>query len=326
MPDRCYICRQHQVEAEKLDGTEFATLRVSCPRCGVYDIAHKFIAGERTTNTHLTDDERFRLSHAIRRATDAHGRFGEFGVLGYDSLKEIAAQHPLPDPLEQADLLIDFIARLHPGGDAVYDPGHVWAARLGVKDSGLVSCLAKDLSDLVVTTERIDNSMECRLTLAGWKRARELRQHRGPGNQAFVAMWFDPALVAAYKDGFVPALTDTGHSPYRVDFATHNNKIDDEIVAEIRRSKLVVVDTTGARPNAYWEAGFANGLGIPVVWCCSDSPTAPGLSSGKWTDNLPFDVRQHAFTFWSDPADLRQKLTARIRALGFHAAWNRGER
>ena len=39
----------------------------------------------------------------------------------------------------------------------------------------------------------------------------------------------------------------------------------------------------------------------------------------------PFDIRQHAFTFWSDPADLKEKLAARIRALGFDAAWNRGQ-
>lgn len=75
----------------------------------------------------------------------------------------------------------------------------------------------------------------------------------------------------------------------------HNNKIDDQIVAEIRRSKLVLVDATGARPNAYFEAGFAAGLGIPVIWCCSSNPMPPGLSSGAWTDNLPFDIRPAPF-------------------------------
>jgi hypothetical protein len=163
------------------------------------------------------------------------------------------------------------------------------------------------------------------LTLEGWKRAREIRRERGPGNQAFVAMWFNAYMLAAYTDGFVPALADTGYSPYRVDLAAHNDKIDNKIVAEIRRSKIVVVDATGARPNAYFEAGFAMGLGIPVIWCCSDSPTAPGLQSGNWAERLPFDTRQHPFTFWSDPADLRKKLTDRIRALGFDAAWNRGQ-
>jgi hypothetical protein len=75
------------------------------------------------------------------------------------------------------------------------------------------------------------------LTKEGWERAREIRKHRGPGNQAFIAMWFHPGLLSAYNDGFAPALTDTGHQPFRVDLAAHNNEIDDVIVAEIRRSK-----------------------------------------------------------------------------------------
>lgn len=46
----------------------------------------------------------------------------------------------------------------------------------------------------------------------------------------------------------------------------------------------------------------------------------------KWSEALAFDTRQHSFTFWSDPTDLKEKLTARIRALGFDAARNRGQR
>ena len=42
------------------------------------------------------------------------------------------------------------------------------------------------------------------------------------------------------------------------------NKIDDEIVAEIRRSKFIIADfshgSDGARGGVYFEAGFAHGL------------------------------------------------------------------
>lgn len=338
MSDLCYICGKHPRQSQTLRGTEPAILRVTCARCGTYDIAHKFIAGERDRYTFLTDDERLRLSHAVRKATDAHGRFGEAAVLGYDSVKQIAAQHPLPDPIEQADLLIEGIAQRAGYGEKTRnESGEVWAARIGMREAALVHAMQNELSSLITSSILQSGDVLFSLTFEGWKRAREIRRERGPGNQAFVAMWFHPGLLAAYTKGFAPALIDTGHQPYRVDFAAHNNKIDDELVAEIRRSKLVIVDTTGARPNAYWEAGFAAGLGIPVIWCCNDSwqawsftnepesATAPVPTSGKWTDNLPFDIRQHAFTFWSDPVDLRKKLTERIRALGFDAAWNRGQ-
>lgn len=144
-------------------------------------------------------------------------------------------------------------------------------------------------------------------------------------------MWFHRDMDAAFDQGFDPALTATGHRPYRVDRDVHNDKIDDKIVAEIRRSKLVIVDATGARPNAYFEAGFAMGLGIPVIWCCNDSwdahvyaavphgPPASEMKVTRWSESPPlaFDTRQHNFVMWSEPADLKEKLTDRIRAVGF---------
>lgn len=41
----------------------------------------------------------------------------------------------------------------------------------------------------------------------------------------------------------------------------HSNKIDDEIIGEIRRSAFIVADFTGHRGGVYFEAGFAMGLG-----------------------------------------------------------------
>lgn len=353
MSTQCYVCRDQEIASETAIKGMLGpsgvsnTYRVTCPRCGVYDITDKLKTFDKDGSI-LNDKERLVLSHAVRRATDAHGGFAE--TLNLESVKDdVIARHPLPDPVEQADHLIDYIARHCTYGELTEsEHPEAWAARVGVRSVLQLKDLYRDLLSLikqeglgVPEADTIASRTDLRfgLTMEGWKRARELRQRRGPGNQAFVAMWFHPGLLPAYTDGFVPALTDTGHRPFRVDFAAHNNKIDDVVVAEIRRSQLVIVDTTGARPNAYWEAGFAMGLGIPVLWCCNESwdahvqavvphgPPSSGPVVTKWSgpDVLAFDTRQHAFTFWSDPADLREKLTARIRALGFDAAWNRGQ-
>ena len=86
--------------------------------------------------------------------------------------------------------------------------------------------------------------------------------------QAFVAMWFHDSTIEVYEKGIEPSIKDAGFNPLRIDRKDHINKIEDEIIAEIRRSRFLVADFTqgedGARGGVYYEAGFAHGLG-PVV-------------------------------------------------------------
>lgn len=123
-------------------------------------------------------------------------------------------------------------------------------------------------------------------------------------NQAFVAMSFDPSLRSVYLDAIKSALNETGYVPLRVDEAEYNEKIDDRIVADIRTSGLVIADFTQHKAGAYFEAGFAQGLGIPVIWTCRDDDIA----------NAHFDTRQYNHITWKDAEDLQEKLIARIEA------------
>ena len=55
-----------------------------------------------------------------------------------------------------------------------------------------------------------------------------------------MAMWFDDEMDAAYSNGIEPAIIDAGYRPVRIDRKPDVNKIDDEIIAEIRRSRFLV--------------------------------------------------------------------------------------
>ena len=120
-----------------------------------------------------------------------------------------------------------------------------------------------------------------RLALNGWKRLAELPQKETRPSQAFVAMWFHKELEVAWEEGLKPALKQTGYDPICIDRTEHNEKIDDRIIAEIRKSGLLVADFTGQRGGVYFEAGFAMGLGIPVIWTCRETDIG----------NLHFDTR-----------------------------------
>ena len=84
-------------------------------------------------------------------------------------------------------------------------------------------------------------------TARGWLRIDELVRRFPSSSQAFVAMWFHGSTEAAYTAGIEPAIRDSGHRAVRIDNKEHVNKIDDEIIAEIRRSKFLVADFTCER-------------------------------------------------------------------------------
>ena len=148
-----------------------------------------------------------------------------------------------------------------------------------------------------------------RLTVAGHVRLAELEATHTPSARAFVAMWFDDSMSEAWEKGVAPAVRDTGYEPVRIDRKEHANKIDDEIVAEIRRARFVVADFThgdsGARGGVYYEAGFAQGLGIPVIFCCRKDRL----------EEVHFDTRQYNHIVWETPGELRDRLAKRIAAV-----------
>jgi hypothetical protein len=44
--------------------------------------------------------------------------------------------------------------------------------------------------------------------------------------------------------------------------------IDDQMRVALRTSRFVVADLSHGNRGAYWEAGFAEGLGRPVIYTC----------------------------------------------------------
>jgi hypothetical protein len=96
----------------------------------------------------------------------------------------------------------------------------------------------------------------------GWAYIESLRHKNVDSQISFIAMWFDETVNDAWL-AIDKAIRAAGYEPLRIDQKHHNNKIDDEIIAAIRRSKFLVADFTGQRGGVYFEAGFARGL-----WAC----------------------------------------------------------
>ena len=120
----------------------------------------------------------------------------------------------------------------------------------------------------------------------------------------FCAMWFNPSVRFIYDEAISKAIKDAGYEPFRVDGKEHNNRIDDEIVANIKSAKFMIADLTGHRGGVYYEAGLAHGLGLEVIFTCKEKRATH------------FDIRQYNTIFWNpdNMPDFREKIKNRILA------------
>ena len=273
---------------------------VVCPRCGHF-YADPLLAN--AISTASWNDRRHLISAGIRRQSAN----GEYPEVSGETLDVFASSVRAPaDLLEGVDRLLELLSRradryrsqIEPRNDAEYPL--------------IVVRGPEEMNELVLFADEVGyySIPSKRITLKGWQRIEELRRLRPHSRQAFVAMWFDPEMDPAWLNGFKPGIEDSEvFVALRIDKKEHNNKIDDEIIAEIRRSGLVVADFTGDRGGVYFEAGFAQGIGVPVIWTCREDHFA----------KVHFDTRQYSHIVWKEPEDLRGALRNRIAALGLAA-------
>ena len=141
-----------------------------------------------------------------------------------------------------------------------------------------------------------------------WKAYERLQQIQSSGRNShvgFVAMSFSPDQMPVWSQIIEPAIVDAGYKPIRVDRYEHNRRIDDEIIAQIRRCRFLVADFTEQKKGVYFEAGFALGLGRNVIWMCRESDK----------NDLHFDTRQFNHILYEDFDKAKRALTNRIVAL-----------
>ena len=234
-------------------------------------------------------------------------------------IEHIKAKHPL-SVNERADRLLRFIARQTETVGSDFDirkdntAAYAWSESTHrVEIAYFIHYLIKkdwlDTTPSVAITgiERYRLPVVVRVTVEGFSHIAD-RLTNVDSSQAFVAMWFDESVNAAFDNGIEPAIREAGYNALRIDRKPDVDKIDDEVIAEIRRSRFLVADFThgekGARGGVYFEAGFAYGLEKPVIYTCH----------ADMVDKLHFDTRQYAHIVWNTPKELREGLKNRILA------------
>jgi nucleoside 2-deoxyribosyltransferase len=140
----------------------------------------------------------------------------------------------------------------------------------------------------------------------GWEHLDRHEKEAVISDQAFVAMSFSDAMKPAWEAGIELAINAAGYRPYRVDEELHVDRIDAKIEVEIRNSRFLVADVTEGKKGVYFEAGFALGLGKPVIW---------SVRKDALDHDVHFDTRQYRHIVWESPDELKRELTELICAV-----------
>ena len=294
--DKCPLS-PHQAEVVTLQSTDVD--HVTCEACSTYRITYEARLELAGTSSRVAGRE-YILSGLARRGSE-EGRPITISTENVDDL--LASVVPPRDPQEVLDRIISYVGAKAPSFDDGVNlaPENDYPIGFARNAEEHNYCIAYGTSTGLIKTNR-----GIVLTPEGWRRFNELSGTQIDSSQAFVAMWFDPSLDAVWKEGFKPALEQTGYDALRIDQREFNDKIDDRIIAEIRRSGRLVADVTGHRGGVYFEAGFALGLGIQVIWTCREDAL----------EEVHFDTRQYPHIVWENLEQLKQKLVNRIDGTG----------
>jgi hypothetical protein len=311
----CPVCKTAIAESAIRfnENTTFPGAVVECPRCGDFALMGstlEIVAKEGDKERH----RRAITSHAIRRMQRPSG---EPPALFEDDIRAIWRETQLPLPQRQCDLFILLLGRLQPSWS---EPvliarqridGEIGAALTPAGQPSGSEWIAGHLisQSLVNFDPPVVEAVCASLTYNGWLRYEELQRQSSDSRTAFMAMKFGrPRSDAMFRDHFIPAVGATGFELQRLDTRPKAGLIDARMEVDIRTARFLLADLTHGNRGAYWEAGFAAGLGKPVFYTCEE---------GYFRRySAHFDTNHHYIVMWNSarPDIAVEHLKAAIRA------------
>jgi hypothetical protein len=213
-------------------------------------------------------------------------------------METILQINTLPKPLEQMNNLVILL------GDSLLSIGE-WKefsfpflqAEIGaISQEGVLTIINSLVQKELVKGEgsRVDpmgHPMKLTLTMDGWEYYENLKRGSLSSRKVFMAMPFgNLELDKIVEECFRPAVKLTGFDLYRLDDRPEAGLIDDRLRVAISTSRFLIADLTDENRGAYWEAGFAEGLGKRAIYTCEKD---------KFRDKQThFDTNHHLTVLW----------------------------
>jgi hypothetical protein len=307
----CPICHRNDAEGGRIPSRD--AYGFECRRCGHFKISGtaaivaKGLAEDLRPHISCFLRERtVRKLEPIMLLTAAPGK--EDPSEPATSLADAAAGFPLPVQ-ERLDRTLQNLAAVGPRPGATLSlDGEVDAPLTYAEDARVMKFVLLQLEALgFIGLQSTKDGGLVTLSVQGWNRVADLERGVRPAGtgQAFVALWFGNPDRVECEAGLAEGVRGAGYTPWIADRVDYIDKVDERIIAEIRKSRFLVADLTGHRPNVYYEAGFANGLGIPPIFTCHRDHVG----------DAHFDTRQYNMILWTNRDELATALKHRIVAV-----------
>jgi hypothetical protein len=317
-PVTCPVCLSLHGAAVRI-GQSAGGYAVDCQICGQFEVHREayadFLDPDQPGSRKMSPLYRSRLAHRVR--TSARLGLGNKPNIDSDSLERfIADGAPGPTPLEQARNIIRIVGDyVTATGEPLSNLPPSFFAEVGAPNPSAAAHLLQQLhSQGTVTGTPIASAnggpllMWVDLSLTGWARYEEEQKGHASGSYGFIAMPFNqPALDTLLREVMKPATARLGFQLVDMRDTKEAGVIDNLIRMRIRDAAFVLADLTHANNGAYWEAGFAEGLGKPVIYLCE----AAQFEQTK----THFDTNHCTTVMWdaAKPSDFADELTATIR-------------
>lgn len=300
----CPICLWEPFQVQDTQDPTIDAYLCKCSRCGSYIVDgmlfNKLVHGTASNRRFATA-----LSHAVRRM----GMRLSPPRLEETLVARIRENPRIPNPAEQADMLVLWFGdRAELGQVLEFDPERDRSI-IGALDAGGFEFVVRHLIDEGLLKPSVGNAVGGSLTFRGWRYYEEVRRGSRQSRKAFMAMPFgDDTLDGVYRDCFKPAVKRAGFDLVRLDETTPAGSIDDRLRVEIRTARFMIAELSHGNRGAYWEAGYAEGLGKPVIYTCEKK---------QWdSEGTHFDTNHLHTVVWTkeELEDAASRLTASVRA------------
>ena len=200
-------------------------------------------------------------------------------------------------------------------GQPIYQLSEV-AALIAAPSEEIADSIFEELTEQgLITVGNINKLMDgtvfmhVNLGLDGWERYEEEKHGGFDGNYGFIAMKFtDDELDGFVRDVVKPAIREQlGIDLIDLRDVEQAGIVDDIMRVKIRDAKFVLADLTHDNHGAYWEAGYAEGLGKPVIYTCKKEKFENASTH--------FDVNHCTTVSWSidDASGFCDRLIATLR-------------